>query len=259
MRLTFFINLRYTILHMTQPFRPKKLSVEDIRSGCLRLSDGDGVETQVCVAAEELRQGLDIISAIEKSVTFFGSARTPEDDEYYQKAQRLGKRVAELGYAVVTGGGPGIMEAANRGASEVPGAKSIGMTITLPFEQKTSPYVNEEIPFYYFFTRKVGLTYSSEAYLGFPGGFGTMDEIFEVLTLIQTQKIESIPVILIGGKDFWQPLVHFIDEILKKEFKTISEEDTQLYVVTDDEDEIIDIIKRAHIRRGDERKTSLSA
>jgi len=238
---------------MTHQFRPKKLSVEDIRSGCLKLTNGEGVETQVCVAAEELRQGLDIISTIEKSVTFFGSARTPEDDEYYQKAQRLGKRVAELGYAVVTGGGPGIMEAANRGAIEVEGAKSIGMTITLPFEQKTSPYVTEEIPFYYFFTRKVGLTYSSEAYLGFPGGFGTMDEIFEVLTLIQTGKIENIPVILIGGKDFWQPLVDFIINILEKEFKTISPEDLNLYTITDDEDEIIDIIKKAHVHREDKR------
>lgn len=238
-------------------YRPKKLSIEDIRSGCLRLSNGDGVETQVCVAAEELRQGLDVLKDIEKSVTFFGSARTPEDDEYYQKAQRLAKRVAELGYAVVTGGGPGIMEAANRGAMEIDGSRSIGMTIALPFEQHTNPYVNEEVPFYYFFTRKVGLTYSSEAYLGFPGGFGTMDEIFEVLTLIQTKKIEHIPVILIGGKDFWEPLTNFIDHILKKSFKTISEDDTDLYVVTDDEDEIIELIKKAQVRRDDKRVSSL--
>jgi uncharacterized protein (TIGR00730 family) len=184
----------------------------------------------------------------EKSVTFFGSARLPATDPYYQKAYRLGKRCAELGYAVATGGGPGIMEAANKGAHEV-GGRSIGITIQLPMEQSTNPYVNEEIPFYYFFTRKVALAYSAEVYIYFPGGFGTLDELFGILTLSQTNKIPPVPIILVGEK-FWEPLLK-MSEGLRDIYKTIDATDMNFFTITDDEEKIMEIVKNAPIRKGE--------
>jgi uncharacterized protein (TIGR00730 family) len=157
-----------------------------------------------------------------------------------------------LGYAVVSGGGPGIMEGANRGAFEA-GGVSIGMAITLPHEQNTNPYVNVELPFYYFYTRKTCMSFSSECYLAFPGGFGTFDEIFELITLIQTGKIAKTPILLVG-KAFWQPFVDTIREIMLDKFATISAHDLDLFTVTDDEDFILETIKNAPLRN-----TSLSA
>ncbi len=229
-------------------YRPKHITAKDIRDGCLYLTDGDVAETRICVVNEELRQGIDLVDTWEKSVTFFGSARTAPSDPHYQRAYRLGKRVAELGYTVISGGGPGIMEAANKGAHDVEGAHSVGLAIQLPNEQNTNIYVNEEISFYYFFTRKVALTYSAEAYLYFAGGYGTLDELFEIITLIQTGKIERVPIVLVGT-DFWGPLDTFIKTSLRDQFKTISPEDIDLYVMTDDEDQIIEIVKNAPIRK----------
>jgi len=177
----------------------------------------------------------------------FGSARLPEDNEHYKQAQRIAYRIAkELDYAIITGGGPGIMEAANRGAYEA-GGRSVGMTIHLPFEQTTSKYVKDELQFYFFFTRKVSMTFSAEAYLYFPGGFGTMDELFEILTLVQTEKIEKVPIILVG-EDYWRPLDEFIKKTLLETHETISPEDLNLYTITDDEDKILEIVKNAPLR-----------
>lgn len=222
-------------------YRPKKLTLDEIRDGCVYIHKGDEDEIGICVMNEELRQGMDMIEQIGPSITFFGSARTESDDPYYQKAVRLANRiVTELNHAVVTGGGPGIMDAANKGAYEA-GGPSVGFTIKLPMEQTTSPYVTHESPFYYFFTRKTALTLSADAYLVFPGGFGTLDEVAEVLTLMQTQKLEDVPIIFVG-KDFWQPLVDFFTTKMLKEYATISPEDMNLFHVLDDEDEIIKIL-----------------
>lgn len=197
---------------------------------------------------EEFKQGFNFIKKHPKSVTFFGSARIQEDNRYYKKAVRIGERLAKLGYSVVTGGGPGIMEAANRGAF-VSGGKSLGLTIELPEEQNVNPYVTDYVDFYYFFTRKVLLTFSAESYVYFPGGFGTLDEFFEILTLVQTNKISKVPLILVGS-EFWNPLDEFIQEHLYEEYKTIGKNDMKLYQILDDEDKIIDIIKSVPVRRG---------
>lgn len=233
-----------------KPFRPKRLTLDEIKSGCIYVTDGDETETRICVINEEFRQGFDIIKSSKdhnKSVTFWGSARLAEGHEDYGRALRLSRRIAgELGYSIVTGGGPGIMEAGNRGAYEM-GKPSFGLTIKLPMEQYTNRYVTEEIPFYFFFTRKVLMAYSAEAYLYFPGGFGTFDELFEILTLVQTGKISKVPIILVGKK-FWEPLDKMIRETMLKEFETISPEDLNLYTITDDEDEIVRIVKNAPMR-----------
>lgn len=231
----------------SRPFRPKQLTTDDIRAGCIKLHGNDNTETEICVINEELRQGLEFMDQFQKSITIFGSARTPEADRYYEKARRIGYRAAqELGYAVVTGGGPGIMEAGNRGAYEANG-RSIGMQIILPHEQVTNPYVTDMLPFYFFFTRKTAMQYASEVYLFFPGGFGTLDELFGAITLVQTKKIAHVPMILVG-EAFWKPMESFIKETLLEQ-KMISPDDVDLYIITDDEDRIIEIIKNAEPRR----------
>ena len=229
-------------------FRPKKLSLQDIKEGCIALTGkDDGNETRICVISEEFRQGIEFVESIDRSVTCFGSARFHEDSPHYKQARNIAYRIAkELGYAIITGGGPGIMEAANRGAYDA-GGRSIGMTIKIPFEQATSTYVKDELPFYFFFTRKVSMTYSAEAYLYFPGGFGTMDELFEILTLVQTKKIAPVPIVLVG-KAFWQPLDNFIRQTLLTDHETISPADLDLYTITDNEEEILEIVKNAPLR-----------
>jgi len=197
---------------------------------------------------EELQRGLKAISSYPKSVTFFGSARLEETNQYYKAARSIAGKLCGEGYAVITGGGPGIMEAGNRGTHETCGS-AVGFNIELPFEQVINPYVTHGVNFHYFFTRKVSLTFSAEVYMYFPGGFGTLDELFEILTLIQTEKIDRVPVILFGS-EFWKPLDEYIKKILLEEHKTISDSDVDLYVITDSEEEVLDIIKNAPIRRG---------
>lgn len=220
-------------------FRPKKMTLDDIRSGCISLYGENNDETQICVMNEELRQGIDAISSLKKSITIFGSARTLETDPYYTKAVRIAERAGRAGYGTITGGGPGIMEAANLGAHRAH-APSIGMTIKLPTEQITNEYVDNEIPFYFFFTRKTAMRFGSQAFLFFPGGFGTIDELSETLTLIQTGKIDHVPIVLVGN-EFWKPFETFINEKLVTN-GMISPEDVHLYTITDDEDEIMRII-----------------
>jgi len=208
----------------------------------------EAVNSRVEKISTEMRDGFDFIKDCEKTVTFFGSARTEENEEDYIQTRSLaGKIATELDYTVVTGGSGGIMEAANRGAFEK-GGKSIGLNIELPMEQNSNPYTTKEMTFHYFFTRKVSLAFSAEAYVFSPGGFGTMDELFEILTLIQTNKVEKVPVILLGTK-FWNKLDAFVKDTLLENGK-ISPEDIDLYHITDDEEEIIEIIKKAPIRTG---------
>ena len=196
--------------------------------------------------SKEFSRGFKFIKKYPKSVTFFGSARFKEDNIHYQQAKNIAEELSKLGYAIVTGGGPGIMEAANKGAYEAGGA-SVGLDIRLPKEQVTNPYVKDSVDFYYFFSRKVTLSFSAEAYLYFPGGFGTLDEFFEILTLVQTHKIPKVPIMLIGS-DFWRPLDEFIKKRLLKEHGTISSGDEELYKIIDNNEEIIEIVKNAPMR-----------
>jgi uncharacterized protein (TIGR00730 family) len=172
-------------------------------------------------------------------ITVFGSARFKEDHIYYQQARSIGKRIAELGFTTMTGGGPGIMEAANRGAFEA-GGRSIGCNIRLPFEQKGNPYTHKSVTFEHFFVRKTILTKYSYAFIIMPGGFGTMDELFETLTLVQTKTITGFPIVLFG-KEYYKPLVATIEDMALK--GTIATEDMSLVLVTDDENEAMDHIR----------------
>jgi len=172
-------------------------------------------------------------------VTVFGSARFKEGDKYYDLSRAVGRKLAENGYAVMTGGGPGVMEAANRGAHDV-GGSSIGCNIILPHEQHLNPFTNINLSFNFFFIRKVMLVKYSKAFVLMPGGFGTLDEMFETLTLIQTQTIKNFPVIAVGT-DYWKELAPFAEKSLVKH-GTIDREDLDLVTVTDDLDEVIEII-----------------
>lgn len=173
-------------------------------------------------------------------ITVFGSARFKEDHEYYEKAREFGKRIAEVGFTTMTGGGPGIMEAANRGAYEN-GGMSVGCNIKLPFEQKANKYVNKSITFDHFFERKTLLIKYSYAFICMPGGFGTMDEFFETLTLIQTKTITQFPIILFG-KEFYKDLEELMGDMVKAQ--TINPEDLQLVLITDSVDEAMDHIRK---------------
>lgn len=206
----------------------------------------EATQERVYEISREFTAGFKFLEKFPRSVTFFGSARTPEDNPYYIKARNLASRiVTENGHAVITGGGPGIMEAANRGAKESLG-NSIGLTIRLPKEQVMNDYMTDHIDFYYFFSRKVCLAYSAEAFLFFPGGYGTLDEFFEIVTLLQTKKIPQVPVILVG-RDFWEKALHFITEdLLSRE--NIDPFDLNLFSIIDDEDEILQIIKNVPVR-----------
>ncbi len=196
--------------------------------------------------SKELGDGFDFITKYDRSVTFFGSARFPEGHPYYEKARSLAQKIVkELNYSVLTGGGPGIMGAANQGAFEA-GGSSLGMTIRLPHEQKTNLFLTDHINFYYFFTRKVCLSFSAEAFVFFPGGFGTLDEFFEIITLVQTKKVRDVPIILVG-LEFWKGLEDFLIRHLV-DIGTIDNSDLNIYIISDDEDEIVDIIRKAPIR-----------
>jgi uncharacterized protein (TIGR00730 family) len=189
----------------------------------------------------EFVEGIEILSKVGNAVTFFGSARVKPDDIYYQKTEQLAKLLAQEGFSVITGGGPGIMEAANKGAHEA-GGKSIGLNIRLPYEQKPNPYANIHLDYKYFFVRKVMFVKYAVAYVIMPGGFGTMDELFEALTLIQTKKIKAFPLILMG-KEYWQGLIDWLKERMLKEGK-INPADMELIQVIDDPEEVVKLIKK---------------
>lgn len=211
--------------------------------------NGDNAH-RLSVIHDEFLKGFQFVANYPKSVTFFGSARFSEDHEYYVKARELARKIVEeTGYAIVTGGGPGIMEAGNRGAKDADkGDKSIGINIELPFEQILNPYTTSNASFNYFFSRKVTMAFSAEAYIFFPGGFGTLDELFEMLTLVQTKKIQKTPIILFGN-EFWGNLEIFLNEnLLSDKYQTISPEDMDLFEITEDMDKICKIVKEAPLR-----------
>ena len=193
----------------------------------------------------EFVDGFDIMSRVSAAVTVFGSARTQPASPYYQQAVELGARLAREGFTVVTGGGPGIMEAANKGAAEA-GGTSVGLNIVLPQEQKPNRYQNVRLDFDYFFARKVMFVRYAVALVCFPGGFGTLDELFETLTLIQTHRTKQSSVILIG-KAYWAPLISWIRHTLLEEHVAISPEDIDLFYLTDDiEEAVARIVKNYH-------------
>jgi len=194
----------------------------------------------------ELAESFDLLKGIDRSVTFFGSSRFTENNVHYKQAQRVAARLAGAGFAVITGGGPGIMEAANKGAYEA-GGRSIGFNIELPMEQNLNAYTTEHLGFHYFFTRKVAMVFAAEAYIYFPGGYGTLDEFFEILTLVQTKKIEVCPIVLVGS-DYWNYVDRLVRHELYQDHKAIDKIDMNLYTITDDDDEIVDIVTHAPLR-----------
>ncbi len=195
----------------------------------------------------EFVSGFHFIGRLEKTVTVFGSGRLAPDHHYYKEAQQFGYLAGKAGFQIVTGGGPGIMEAANRGDFEASG-DSIGLNIQLPFAQRMNKYVTNGIGFHYFFTRKVMLSAASQAYVFFPGGFGTLDEMTEMVTLIQTKKMEAIPVVLVG-KDFWQPLIDWLSQTVVGEFKCINPDDLKIFQLVDTAEEAFKIVKKSRPRQ----------
>ena len=187
----------------------------------------------------EFIEGFDVLSTVKKGISFFGSARTGPDDPQYQAAQETARLLAQAGYDIITGAGPGVMEAANKGA-KLGGGRSIGCNIELPFEQGTNPYVDTVVNFRYFFVRKTMFVKYSNAYIIFPGGFGTLDELFEALTLIQTGKINQFPVVLFG-RHYWAGLVRWLSARALGERK-ISPGDMDLVLLTDDPQEATDAV-----------------
>jgi len=193
----------------------------------------------------EIVEGFNLLRKYRLAATFFGSARSHLDGQVYEDATSLAGRLAKAGFTVVTGGAAGIMGAANRGAYEA-GGKSVGLNIELPTEQEINPYLTDTLTFNYFFTRKVMLSFASEVYIFFPGGFGTLDEFLEILTLVQTRKIKHIPIILYN-KEYWTPLLKYFENHLLKQYNTIDKADLKLYHLVDSVDEayksIIKLVK----------------
>ena len=195
----------------------------------------------------EFVEGFEVMAGIGPAVSVFGSSRAEPGSKYYGQACELAGKFAREGLAVITGGGPGIMEAANRGACEA-GGVSVGLNISLPVEQEANPYQTISLNFHYFFCRKVMFVKYASAFVCFPGGFGTMDEFFESMTLVQTEKIEKFPVVLIG-LDFWEPLVDWIRQSMLGHFEHIDKQDLDLFVLTDDLDEAVSVVVESKERR----------
>ncbi len=213
--------------------------------------EGEDAWTMFKVQSEFV-QGFETLNEIGPCVSIFGSARTRPDDPYYIKGVEVARLLTEEGYGVITGGGPGIMEAANKGA-RMAGGKSAGIAIKLPFEKGYNDFVDEDkvVTFKYFFVRKVMFVKYAQAFVVLPGGFGTLDELFEVLTLVQTQKISEVPVILIG-KDFWGGMLDWIQKTVFEQFRNIAAGDLDLMPLTDDPEEAVEIINRFYRAKSDQ-------
>jgi uncharacterized protein (TIGR00730 family) len=189
----------------------------------------------------EFVDAIETLSGINHAISIFGSARVKPGEPYYEKTVVLARRLAQEGFSVITGGGPGIMEAANKGAAEG-GGKSVGMNIRLPFEQKPNPYANVHIDYKYFFIRKVMFVKYAMAYIILPGGFGTLDELFEAMTLIQTKRIKSFPVILMGS-EYWKGLIDWMKDTMMRDLM-IEKDDLDYFQVIDDPEEVVRHIKK---------------
>jgi len=221
-------------------------NLEDHDHEEIELSKMSDITWRIFRIMSEFVEGFQFLSQFNQEVTIFGSARTDKKDPWYIEAEKLGKMLAEGGYTVITGGGPGIMEAANKGANEVDPERSVGINIELPHGQRSNDYIVSSHAFHYFFTRKVMLAASAQSYVFFPGGFGTMDEFFEMITLIQTEKMVDVPVVLMG-KEHWAPLVDWIEKTLLAEGK-IDQGDRDIFKVVDTAEEAMEIIKTSKER-----------
>lgn len=192
----------------------------------------------------EFVKGYEKLSQIGPCVSIFGSARTKPDQKYYKLTEKIAQKIVDHGYGVITGGGPGIMEAGNKGA-HLAGGTSVGLNIDLPFEQHDNPYIdqNKSVDFDYFFVRKVMFVKYSQGFVVMPGGFGTLDELFEAITLIQTNKIDKFPIILVGT-EYWSGLIDWVRKTLQDDFQNISQGDIDLVHLVDTEDEVIEILDK---------------
>ncbi|MDH3322022.1 MAG: TIGR00730 family Rossman fold protein [Flavobacteriaceae bacterium] len=190
----------------------------------------------------EFVDGYEKLSRIGPCVSVFGSARTKPEDKYYKLAEEISFKLTQHGYGVITGGGPGIMEAGNKGAHRG-GGVSVGLNIDLPFEQNDNPYIDNDknLEFDYFFVRKVMFVKYAQGFVAMPGGFGTLDELFEAITLIQTNKIGKFPIILVGS-EFWNGVIEWIKDTLMNKYQNVSEKDLDLFTIVDSADEVIDYI-----------------
>ncbi len=195
----------------------------------------------------EFTMGFDVLAQLRPAVTVFGSARVDEDKPAYQLAREIGRQLGEAGFSIVTGGGPGLMEAANRGAMDA-GARSAGLNIRLPEEQEANPYQTLSLNFRYFFVRKVMLVKYATAFVLLPGGYGTLDEFFETITLMQTGKIRRFPMLL-AGPDYWPGLTDWIDEVLI-ERQLIADGDRELFQIVNEPEEVVRIVRDAHEMHG---------
>ena len=230
----------------TEPRLPATLDEEIIAAQEAAVVSTETDDGRLARVERELRRGFEALGHVGAAASIFGSARTPADHPEYALAREVTRTLGEAGFAIITGGGPGIMEAGNRGARDV-GAQSIGLNIDLPFEHQTNPYVDIGLSFHYFFTRKVMFVRYASGFVVFPGGFGTLDELFESLTLIQTGKIRNFPVVLVV-RDFWEGLLDWVRERLAAEGK-ISPEDLRLVTVSDDPREVLELLSSAAHRQ----------
>lgn len=204
------------------------------------------IKTHLERIGHEFENGFVFLKKYPRSVTVFGSSMAKPEDEHYRKAEELGSKIAsETGYTVITGGGPGVMEAANKGAYQT-GGSSVGLNISLPHEHSANPYIKDSMKFSYFFSRKAILMFAAEAYVFFPGGYGTFDELFSVLTLIQTDKIPHVPVVLFGSK-FWGPFRELLQKTMAHSYHTIEDKDLNLFEITDSVDRVVEIVKKAPV------------
>jgi uncharacterized protein (TIGR00730 family) len=197
---------------------------------------------QIFKIMAEFVDGFEALAKLGPCISIFGSARTPPENKYYELTVEIGKRLSEEGFGIISGGGPGIMEAANKGA-QLGGGKSVGLNIELPFEQEFNPYIDRDanLHFDYFFVRKTLFTKYSQGFVMMPGGFGTMDEFFEVATLIQTGKMSQVPLILVG-KSYWSGLVQWLQSIMLQQEKNISAEDLSLLQIADTAEEVVECL-----------------
>ena len=231
---------------MTEPRDPTSPDEELLEAESLTIHSELDDAARIARVTAELDRGFDALAGVGKAVSIFGSARTPRSDPSYAQARQLARSLGEDGFAIITGGGPGIMEAANRGAQEA-GVMSIGLGIDLPHEQRMNEWVGMPLEFHYFFTRKVMFVRYASAFVVFPGGFGTFDELFEAATLRQTEKIRHFPIVLFGTR-YWGGLVDWLRDPVLAEGK-IGPEDVETLEVTDDPARVLDLVRAVAHRR----------